>query len=214
MGAQNIQNKIDKAHKKVGLKLGYEYGIYRPLTNVDVLGDENWVDTVKAAFTLNDGYTTALNWSVPVWTCYSDAQQLQTGDFLYSEEQGRTFFVLTRQPHLPILALECPHTMNIQTVGYGDTGNGYEPGATTYIAKNLPGFVQYGATSKGGTYPGRTNTISGIRTATFITTLPNPEMLMGAVVSDEHGFSGNVVSYDYSAVGKSVKLIAQETDAP
>lgn len=214
MGAQAIQKKLDNAHKKVGLKLGEQYGIYRPLTNNNILDQANWIDDAKSTFTLSDSYTTALNWQVPVWTCYTEAALIAEGDFLYSEDQGRTFTILARQPLLPVLALECPHTIDIQTVGYGNTGTGFAPNATTMLAESLPCFTQYGNTIKSGSYQGQSKSVAGIRTATFITSFPKVEMLMGAIVTDQHGFRGNIIGYDYSVLGKSVKIIAQEMDTP
>lgn len=214
MSAASIQKKLDNAHKKVGLKLGEQFGIFRPMLNVGTLNEENWIDNVKATFTINDGYTSALNWSVPVWTCYTEAALLEEGDFLYNDMNEKTYFVLNRQSLLPVLALECPTTASIQTVGYGDTGTGFGPGVTTYIAQDIPGFMQYGAIQKSGSYQGKTNSVAGIRTATFITTIANPEMLMGAILTDSHGFKGNIVSYDYSTIGKSVRIVAQEMDTP
>lgn len=213
MGAAAIQKKLDKAHKKVGLKLGNEFGLYRPIKNTGTLNQENWLDNVMSSFTLSDSYTTALNWQIPVWTCYTEAALIAEGDFLYSEDTEKTYFILARQPLLPVLALECPHKASLQTVGYGNTGTGFAPGALTYIAQDIPGFMQYGSTTKSGSYQGA-KSVAGIRTATFITTIPNPEMLMGAILTDAHGFKGNVIGYDYSALGKSVKITAQEMDTP
>ena len=213
MGATAIQKKLDKAHKKVGLKLGEEFGLYRPIINTSILNLENWMADVKATYTLSDSYTTALNWQVPVWTCYTEAALIAEGDFLYNDLTEKTYFILARQPLLPVLALECPHKASLQTVGYGNTGTGFAPGALTYIAEDIPGFMQYGSTTKSGSYPGA-NSKAGVRTATFITTFPNPEMLMGAILTDAHGFKGNVIGYDYSALGKSVKITAQEMDTP
>ena len=214
MGYQSIQTKLDKAHKKVGLKLGQQFGLFRPIINTSILDTENWLANILATFTLSDSYTTALNWSVPVWTCYTDAAQIAEGDFLYDEDINRTFFILARQPLLPVLALECPHRVSIKTVGYGNGGTGFAPNATTEFAIDLPAFVQYGSTTKDGRYPGRTTTSAGIRTATIITTFPDPTMLMGSVITDAHGFSGTIIGYDYSVLGKSVKITAQETDTP
>lgn len=209
MSANKLQTKIDKAHKKIGAKLGYTFGLYRPLNNVDVLDEANWIADIDASFTLNDEFTQALNWDTPVWTCYTDASQLQEGDFMYSEEQGRTFHVLTRQPLLPVMVLECPDKVDIQTVGYGDDGTGFAPGKLTVIARNLPGYVSYGAVNHKAAFPGGTANV-GIRTITFITSLPKSFVLQGMTISEAGGFSGDILSYDYAPYGNSVKITATE----
>lgn len=211
MSANKLQTKIDKAHKKIGAKLGYTFGLYRPLNNVDVLDEANWIADIDASFTVNDSFTEALNWNTPVWTCYTDASQLQEGDFLYSEDLNRTFHILTRQPLLPVMALECPDKVDIQVVGYGDDGTGFAPGKTTFVAKNLPGYVSYGAVNQRGHYPGEPRTtIAGVRTITFITSLPKSFVLQGMTISEAGGFSGDIISYDYAPYGNSVKITAQE----
>jgi len=211
MSAKGIQKRIDNAHRKVGKALGYVFNLYRPLTNVDVLDDANYIDDIKLTVTLNDSYMSTIGWQTPVWTAYTDAKQLQVGDFLYSEEQGRTFFVMSRQPHLPVLMMEVNDRVDVQVVGYGDDGTGYSPEATTYLARNLPCYISYGASGMGGGVPARSMGTAGIRNATIITTLPREVMTMGATVTNlADTFRGDVVSYDYTSVGRGLRMTVQE----
>ena len=39
--------------------------------------------------------------------------------------------------------------IDIQTVGYGNSGDGFAPNATTYTARNLPALLSYGASTTG-----------------------------------------------------------------
>jgi len=210
MSAESIQRKLDVAHKKIGNKLGYTFNLYRPLRNVDVLDDANFIDAIKLTVTLNDSYTKALEWQTPVYTAYTDAAQIQEGDFMYSEDQGRTFLILSRQPHQPVLVIELPDRVDIQTIGYGNDGDGFAPDATTYTARNLPALVSFSSTSKSGMVPGRNLAQSGIRVASIITSLPASSMLMGQTVTDQNGFRGDITSYDYSTVGNAVNIEVQE----
>lgn len=210
MSAKSIQRKIDKAHLKVSKALGTPYALYRSITNVDVLDDANKVVDVKLTATINDGYTSTLGWQTPVWTVFTDAQHVQAGDFLWSEDEHRTFFVLSRLPHLPILAVEVNDRIDIKTVGYGDDGTGFSPTATVYLARNLPCFKSYGAASMSGGVPGRNMATTGFRTATIYTTLPKEKMVMGASVVSPDGFKGDITSYDYSSIGSGLKITVQE----
>ena len=214
MSATAIQKKIDAAHKKISNKLGYEYGLYRPLNNIDVLDDANWLSNVNLTFTLSDTYTKALSWATPVYTAYTDAAKVEEGDFLYSEDEGRTFLILSRQPHQPILVLELPDRIDLETVGYGDTGDGFAPGAVSYTARNLPALVSYEASSSSGLSPARGHGQSGVRSATIITSLPKAKMLMGQTLTDGDGFRGDVVNYDSASVGNAVNITAQEFSSP
>lgn len=213
MSAQSIQRKIDVAHKKISNKLGYKYTLYRPLRNNDVLDDANIVDDVNLTVTLSDTYTKALSWELPVYTAYTNAAIVQEGDFLWSEDEGRTFLVLSRQPHQPVLVLEMPDRIDIQTVGYGDSGDGFSPDAVSYTARNLPACISYGASGFAGLSPARGAGTAGIRNATIYTSLPKSSMLMGQTVNNQgDGFRGDIVNYDYAQVGNAVKFTVQEFD--
>ena len=211
MSALSIQKKIDVAHKKIGKKIGFGYGLYRPLSNIDVLDDANLIaDNVKSTFTINNEYMKAFDWQIPIWTCYTDATQAQAGDFLYSEEQSRTFFIFARLAHQPIMAMEVNDRIDLKIVGYGDDGSGFGPDTTTYFARNLPCYLSYGAQQMSGGIPARTNASAGARTATIITTVPRTAVLMGSSVVVPDGFQGDVISYDYSSVGAALRFTAQE----
>lgn len=211
MSAKSIQRKIDIAHQRVGKKLGYGYTVYRPVNNIDVLDESNIIGlNVKSTFTLNDSYTSAMGWGIPVWMCYTNASLIQAGDFLYSESEGRTFFVLDRKPHLPVMTLEVNDRINVQTIGYSDGADGFGPGVTTFVARNLPAYVSYGSSSIGATTPARNLGESGVRVASVITTLPRYNMVMGTSVTLADGFQGDVVAYDYSSVGSALRLTAKE----
>lgn len=211
MSATAIQRKLDKAHKKVSNKIGYTYNLYRPITNINPLDDANFIDDIKATFTLSDQYTSAMGWGIPAWTIYTDAVQVQEGDFFHSEELERTFFITSRKPHLPVIAIEVPHRVDIMRIGYGDTGNGFEAGATTYLAKNLPAFVSMGASNFASGLPARTAGTASMRTVEVITHFPNQEKLIGTtLVIAADGFEGDIQRYDYSGIGLGVKFSAAE----
>lgn len=215
MSAQSIQKKISNAHKKVGNKLGYTYGIYRPLnSNVDIISDRNLIKYVKAATTLNDSFTSNVKWEVPIWTLYSETGVLKPGDYLYSEEEGRTFFVLIMQPHQPVLAVEANDRINLTKVGYGDAGTGFAPVTEQYIARNLPCYLTYGSGSVASDLPG--NGVGNIpyRTMTVYTAIPQPDMLLGETLADFNGFKGDITSYDFNSVGVGVKLTVAERGFP
>lgn len=210
MSAQSLQRKLDVAHKKVSNKLGYTYTLYRPINNMNALDDNNIISEVKLSFTLSDSYTSALSWQVPVYIGYTDAAQVQEGDFLFSEEQGRTFLILSHQPHQPVLVLEMPDRISILGVTYGDTGDGFGPGADTHIAKNVPALVTLNSSNISGLVPARNLASAGVRNATIITSIPKEKMLMGNTLICDNGFGGDIVHYDYAMVGKAVNIKAQE----
>lgn len=215
MSAASIQKKIDNAHKKVGKVLGYTYGLYRPLvSNVDVISDRNLIKYMKATVTLDDNYSKTVKWEVPVWTLYTESAELLPGDYLYSEEQDRTFFVLNKTSHQPVLAVEANDRINITKVGYDNSGTGFAPAQTTFIAKNLPCYLTYGSGSISGDLPGGGVGAIPFRTMTVHTALPDPKMLLGETVVDADGFKGDVTTYDVSSVGVGVRIVVAERGFP
>jgi len=215
MSAASIQKKINNAHKKVGNAIGYSYGLYRPLdSNVDVISDRNLIKHVKASVTLNDNYSSSIKWEVPLWTLYSESAELQLGDYLYSEEAGRTFFVFQKQDHQPVYAIEVNDRVFIDTVAYSDSGTGFAPSAGTTFAKSLPCFLTYGTGTIAGNLPGGGESKIPFRTMTVITTMPKQAMVLGETMSDNNGFKGDITSYDYSSVGAGVKITVAERGFP
>lgn len=215
MSAKGIQKKIDNAHRKIGKTLGYTYGIYRPLTsNVDVISDRNFIKSVKATVTLNDNYSSNISWQIPQWTLYTESAVLEVGDYLYSEEEGRTFFVLNKQPHQPVIAIEANDRIDVQSVGYSDGGTGFAPAQTTFIAKNLPCYLTYGTGSVGGNLPGGGVGSIPFRTMTVYTALPKQSMVLGETLVDTAGFKGDVTGYDFNSVGCGVRILAAERGFP
>lgn len=212
MSGKSLQRKIDVAHRKISKVIGYPYNLYRPITNANVLDDSNLVAPVYLTATISDTYTSTIGWQLPIWTIYTDARLVQAGDFLYSDVEQRTFIVISRLPHLPILAIEANDRIDVKQVGYGNDDNGnYSPNATTYIARNLPCDMSYAAGSLSGGVPARSLGVAGIRQATIYTALPRERMAMGFIIShDSDNFSGNVVSYDYSSVGSGLRLSVNE----
>ena len=214
MSAQSLQRKLDVAHKKVSNKLGYTYTLYRPINNINALDDNNIIDDVKLTFTLSDSYTSALSWQVPVYTGYTDAAQVQEGDFLFSEEQGRTFLILSRQPHQPVLVMEMPDRIDMRTVSYVNDGTGFAPGSDAYVARNVPALVTWTSGTIGGMVPARNMANAGTRTASIITSFPKSTMLIGNTITTTDSFVGDVVHYDYAMVGNAVKMVASEYQVP
>lgn len=213
MTAASFQKKIDNAHKKISKKLGYVYGLYRPLTNVNVLDLDNWIKNVHLTATISDSYTSTVGWGLPVWTVYTDAASVEEGDFLYSEDQGRTFFIISKLPHLPVLACEVNDRVNVYSVEYNNAVSGFAPTVTTPIMENLPVAVTQGTVTTGAIIPQADIAVSGSRDFQMITTFPQPEDLLNKhVVLVNTSFSGHVFSFQRSPIGKGVKFSVREQE--
>ena len=210
MSGLSIQKKINKAYKKAGNKLGFQYEVYRGLNNVNVLDARNWISTISFSVSLNEQFSDTIKEQIPIWTVYSDYDQLQEGDFVTNNE--RTFLIITKKELLPILALELPDRIDIKQVSYSDTGNGFEPNNATYMARNVPAFISYGSTNMSGNTLGLERaSIAGVKTMTVYTHLPVNVNLMNETALDYKEFSGTITGYDYPFIGAGIKLQVHES---
>lgn len=209
MSAQSIQLKIDKAHKKIAAKLGFSYNLYRPIDDINPLDERNIFANVKATFTLSDTYTSTISWDVPIWTVFTDPSNLEQGDILSNDE--RTYIIISKLPHLPVLAVQADDTIDIRTVGYADSGSGFAPGQSTYIAKGLPCFISTDSYGIANTNPGTGVSGAQYRTINVISFLRDQQNLMTRSVSARDGFIGDIVKYDFSSIGNAVKFTAKES---
>lgn len=208
MSAQSIQLKLDKAHSKIAAKLGYDYNVFRPLNDINPLDDRNLICKVKATFTLSDTYTQTISWEVPIWTVYTDIVQLEQGDLLY--DGNHTYIIISRLPHLPVLAVQADDRIAIRTVGYADNGAGFAPGQSTYIAKDLPCFISTDSFGVATSIPGVGINGTNFRSINCITYLRDQQNLMARSVSARDDFIGDITKYDFSSIGNAVKFTAKE----
>lgn len=206
MSAQSIQNKINRAYTKAGKKLGFDYNVYRPINNIHILDASNYIDTVNFSVSLNTEFSNTIKEQLPIWTVYSDYDILQEGDFI--DNQQRTFLIISKKEMLPILALEVPDRVDIKQVSYSNSGNGFEPGNSTYLARGLPAFITYSNTtvSMNGI-----DAVAGIRKIIVYTHVPSSINLMNETALDYNGFNGNIIGYDFPFLGAGIKLQVQES---
>lgn len=210
MSAISIQKKIDKAHKKIASKLGYPYRVYRSLNDIDPLNDRNIFEHVNATFTLSDTYTSTLSDGTPIWTVYTDPIQVEMGDYLYNDEH--CYIIISRLPHLPVLAIQADDRIDIRTIGYGDSGTGFSPAQSTFVARNLPAYVSTSSHPIPVGMPG-----VGINKVEFRQMVANT-YLKAEVNLMTHSlvwkdFTGDVITYDFSSIGKGVKITARESQS-
>lgn len=210
MSAISIQHKIDKAHKKIASKLGYGYNLYRSLTDIDPLDDANHLQQVKATFTLSDTYTQTISDGTPIWTVYTDPIQVEMGDYLYNGEH--CFIIVSRLPHLPVLAIQADDRIDIRVIGYGNTGSGFGPAQETYLARNLPAYVSTASHPVAVGMPGTGINKVEFRQMVANTYLKSEMNLMNRSLS-WGDFMGDVITYDFSSIGKGVKITARESQS-
>ena len=105
-----MQARIYAGYAKGALKLGTDYGIYRPIAATNPL--TSLIVTQKAALIAKD-----LSWmkvnkhGEMVWLCITDGRQTLTGDYLSSATEK--FFIASQLLNQPILCIKCNRTVRL-----------------------------------------------------------------------------------------------------
>ena len=186
--------------------MGYPYKVYRPINNLSPLSDENYVASVTASFTASETYGSTITSGIPNWIVYANGKELMVGDFLYSEDTGRTFYINSMAPHLPIMAIELPHSVTLYALDYKNSGFGYQPGKGEVVARDIPAWVDYTSAIESGF--GVAEGKVGNRVINVTTWAPTVQM--GYRIADDRGFEGDVVSYNHNVLGWGTKIVAVE----
>ena len=199
---QSIQRKLDKAYKKIGKKLGYEYSVYRPNDMPDVsyktdpLDPAYWIDQKYSSFTKDDSYASAQSYGLPIWTTYIDGNDIKVGDIIYDVERDKTYTVISRDPIKPILSIETNSRLTIYDTTWDTTG-GYnatdEVVATNLPANRIPGS----GTGDSSFIPASTDTTIGLEVFTYRFWMPQNTVRSGMVVVDEDDNRSNIIQAVY-----------------
>jgi hypothetical protein len=114
MDGATLQDRIYAGYDKAASRIGLAYDIYRPASAVDPLDPSNMVATTFAQFTpgkTGANFNASSDQKSALWSGMFDGRLTQQGDYLV---RGTSiFFVAAMQLQLPILCVECAHTVSI-----------------------------------------------------------------------------------------------------
>ena len=107
MNAAQINAKIYAGRGKVALRLGLDYGVFRPVTAADPM--TNQVTTIKAAFNSGDNSYKSPNMPGDAfWYGDFDARVTQPGDYLVHPANPLDIkYIAAQQSLLPIICVDC-----------------------------------------------------------------------------------------------------------
>lgn len=204
MSGQSTANKIAKAQKKAGDKLGFPYTVYLPVGNSNALGFENFIGSVNASFTQGGNYQAdPQEFGVPLFRCYTDGSVACKGSFLQADNLMTTYVIVAAEPLKPRTALMCNTQIDISAVGYNIEGPTFSK-----IATNLPALGIHGSTGAGSLGVAMSGSGSK-RTMTVITSLVGKPNLLNCAMRSGN-FNGTITNVEYSPTSSLVKLTAQE----
>lgn len=98
MSGANIAAKVNLGLRKAAAKVGYPVKLYRPDHYFNPLDDRNFVETLMTAWSVDDGFQKNPVAELDYYKLFVPADSVQPGDFIMSEDQGKTFVVTEVQP--------------------------------------------------------------------------------------------------------------------
>lgn len=133
MDAAKLQAKVYKGYSLAAKRIGPIFTLYRPSSASNPIASGNIVTTLNASFNAEDmTYSRPNKYGKPTWFCLVDGRLTQVGDYLINGD--KTYFIAAMQQTLPILAVECNRTINVnrpaQQAGAGVVGYGGNTAAT------------------------------------------------------------------------------------
>jgi len=117
-----LQTKVYAGFAKAAKRIGTPFDIYRPTTAFNPLAPANMIGTTPAAFTphgpSNFDFTKPSDWQKPSFHALLDPTQVIPGDYLVSETPPfGPFFICSKDPAVPVLAVQCNRTISAFTPG-------------------------------------------------------------------------------------------------
>lgn len=212
--ADSIQKKIWKAYGKVANTFGkHSYEVYRSELLTDPITDNNVIDSALVAFSKDDKFKKAEDSNVSMWICWIDGNlenlfDIQAGDFLYSEEAGETYYIVSAGSHVNIQAIKTNATVSIQRSGYSDGGNGFAPGDNE-VAVAVPCYIRAQSSTTGtlGYIPASSYATDGVANYEVYIWDPSEEISIKDVIIDHLGNRSQVLTVTHSDIG--TKLVTR-----
>ena len=133
MDGARIQILVDKGYRIAAKNIGLPFNIFRPTTAFNPLDHTNFIIKTPAAFAVNEKFKEAREFGKSNWIAYIDPALIQPYDYVVentaiANQLPRTFYISSKQPLLPNVAIQCNMTINIMrpyssmsigAVGYG-----------------------------------------------------------------------------------------------
>lgn len=146
MDAYQISQKVAFGYAKAASKLGLPFELYRSATPINPIDPSNLIGTIPGNMTVSWDYMKGNRPGNPIWLALIDGQDAsypltaEENDYLVGY---KTFYVMSKEPDLPIQVVECNRTISIarpsQRTGPGYIGYvGSTPGSSEQVMLNMP----------------------------------------------------------------------------
>ena len=208
MNPDRLQDLIYRGMGRAALKTGQLYNAFRPSGNTNPCAATNRYLQLRAAFNATDPrFVRANTYGHPVWYGVFDSAYTLPGDYLIEHDTGRTFFIASQPPLLPVVTVLAERIVSVLRPG-GPTGfgvqayGGVEIAAASLLLGNWPASMIEGGNGGGARYAG--DLPADVRLTAFtllLPTLPGIVPRVEDLVEDDLGRNFVVSSAELSELG-------------
>jgi hypothetical protein len=208
MNPDRLQDLIYRGMGRAALQTGQVYDAFRPNGNANPCAPSNRFLKLRAAFNATDPrFVRANTYGHPVWYGVFDSAYTQPGDYLVEQETGRTFFIASQPPLLPVVTVLAERLVSVLRpagpAGFGvQAYGGVEIADATLLLGGWPASMIEGGNGGGTRYPG--DLPADVRLTAFTLLLPALDGIVPRVedlVSDDLGRNFVVSSAELSELG-------------
>lgn len=205
MSGASINKKLQKAHAKIGQKLGYKFKLYRSVDYLDPVQLKNYLGDQILSWSIDANFKKPVNENYQQVNLFLDTTNLQLGDIFVSEELDKKFVLINKDPLVTPQAIEATNTVSISRTTYSTVG-GYHP-ELVEVAKNIPAAIfEVGGQSQPNAESAAQNKSSTSKFALWIW-LPVNNIKLDDVLTDDLGNKSRITSIEYSPVGYKITAV-------
>lgn len=217
MNPDRLQDLIYRGMGRAALKAGLIYDAYHPAGNAYPCSPANRFLQLRAAFNAADPrFVRANSYGHPLWYGVFDSAYTTPGDYLVERDSGRTFFIASQPPLLPVVTILAARIISLyrpsSPSGFGvQAYGGVDLATATPLLLNWPASMLDGGNGGGARYPG--DLPSDVRLTAFTVLLPVLSLVVPRIedlITDDLGRNFVVSSAELSELGwrLSVRQVA------
>lgn len=208
MNPDRLQDLIYRGMGRAALQAGQLHDAFRPNGNANPCAASNRYLQLRCAFNAADPrFARANTYGHPVWYGVFDSAYTQPGDYLVERDTGRTFFIASQPPLLPVVTVLAERIVSVLRpagpAGFGvQAYGGVEIAAATPLLSDWPASMIEGGHGGGARYAG--DLPADVRLAAFtllLPTLPGIVPRVEDLVTDDLGRNFVVSSAELSELG-------------
>ena len=209
MSGKAINRKLQKAYKKIGNKIGFDFKVYRSIDYMTPIQSKNFIGDVNAAFAPDTDFKKPVTGNYQQQNLYLDSEDWQVGDILVNEEIDKVLVLVNKDPMVTPQAIKANAYVDVFRPTYSTTG-GF--GAKDVLTlQQVPCFINENTSKIEHSVIGEIKNQGGIHLYDIWIYAPIDGIKLNDVLVDDQGNKSYVLTIEHSPVG--YKLITHSVKA-